>query len=58
MASHRLPPALLIAKGFSAVTSNNYKLNFQGRRVMSTSLMILLAVAAVAFWLFDALRSG
>jgi hypothetical protein len=26
--------------------------------VMSTNLMILLAVAAVAFWLFDALRSG
>jgi uncharacterized protein YjbJ (UPF0337 family) len=29
--SHRLPPALLIAKGFSSVTFNSCHLNFQGR---------------------------
>jgi hypothetical protein len=40
------------------MTSNTYKLKFQGRYVMSTNLMILLAVVFVAFWLFDALRSG
>jgi len=58
MASHRLPPALLIAKGFSSLTSNIYKLKFQGRYVMSTILMILLAVVVVAFWVFDVLRIG
>jgi hypothetical protein len=57
IASHRLTPALLIAKGFRSVTANTYKLKFQGRCVVSTILIILLAVVVVAFWVFDALHS-
>ena len=53
----RLTLANLIAKAFSSVTANTYKLKFQGRCVVSTILMILLAVVVVAFWVFDALHS-
>ena len=53
----RLTPAILIAKAFSSLTSNIDKLKFQGRYVVSTILMILLAVVVVAFWVFDALHS-
>ena len=54
---YRLTPALLIAKGFSSLTSNIDKLKSQRRCVVSTILMILLAVVVVAFWVFDALHS-
>ncbi len=33
-------------------------LNFKVECDLSTSLIILVLVVAVAFWLFDALRSG
>ena len=54
----RLTLANLIAKALSSVTANTYKLKFQGRYVVSTILMILLAVVVVAFWVFDALHIG
>jgi hypothetical protein len=58
MASHQLTLANLIAKGFNSVTANTYKLKFQVRCVVSTILMILLAVVVVGFSVFDALRIG
>ena len=44
-------------EGISLSDNYTYKLKFQGRCVMSTILMILLAVVVVAFWVFDALHS-
>ena len=45
-------------EGISLSDGYTYKLKFQGRCVMSTILMILLAVVVVAFWVFDALPIG
>jgi hypothetical protein len=44
-------------EGISLSDGYTYKLKFQGRCVVSTILMILLAVVVVAFWVFDALHS-
>jgi hypothetical protein len=44
-------------EGISLSDGYTYKLKFQGRCVMSTILIILLAVVVVAFWVFDALHS-
>lgn len=43
---------------FSSWMAKTYYLNFKVRCEMSTGLMILLLVLAVALWLFDELHIG
>ncbi|WOJ91655.1 hypothetical protein RZS28_19575 (plasmid) [Methylocapsa polymorpha] len=57
--SHRISSGLKYPKRFQRVERRNSLIVFfKVRWVMSTILIVLLLLLAVAFWLFDELHSG